>query len=185
VSHPKANRSGAALLAAVLALLAGCGGWRAGLSPDLPPDATLGVHWLGNDSRVRDLELDMTRALVDAALDRVPLRPDHPARADYVLRGVLQDYRRRPGIRSPGNVQEETGVEILLAVELVRGSSGRVVARSERRLAAGFALDERGLSIASPTERAQRERVIRNLAEGVILDLFGPAAYKEDGEASD
>ncbi len=167
-----------------LGLLVGCG-WRAGLAPDLPRDATLGVHWLGNDSRVRDLELDLTRALVDAALDRVPLRPEHPARADYVLRGTLLDYRRRSGIRSPQNVLEETGVELLLEVELVRGSSGRVVARSERRLSAGFALDERGLSIASPTERAQRDRVIRNLAEGVVLDLFGPGAYKEPAVTSD
>jgi len=76
------------------------------------------------------------------------------------------------------NEQLETGVEIGVWVELVRRADGAVLTRSERQLSAGFALDGRGLATDAPVERAERDRALTHLAQGLILDLFRPPAYK-------
>lgn len=166
------------LLAGLCAVPLGACGWHAGLAPDVPAGSTAAVSFLGNQSRVPDVEVELTRALTDALVDRVGLSVAHPTEADYLVRGVLLDYRRRGGVRTRDNEQLETGVELVVRLEWVRRADLVVLGTTERRLAAGFALDDRGLATDAPAEREQRQRAIANLAEGLILDLLRPPAYK-------
>lgn len=167
-----------ALAALACALsLAACG-WRTGLGDGLPADGTVAVQFLDNRTRVPDLELEITRALTDALIDRVGRRPDHPADAEYVVRGAILDYERRSGVRTRENALLETGVRIEVQVELVRRADGAVLSEANRSLAVGFAIDDRGLATDAPAEREQRARLLRHLGEGLVLDLFRAPAYK-------
>ena len=155
----------------VLAGLAGCG-WRAGLEQPAGAE-TLAIEFLANETKLPDLEIELSRALSRAAVDRLSLVPARPSEADLVVRGRILDLSRRGGIRSPDNVLLESGDRILIETELVRASDGGVLGRSSRWLEAGFVV-ETGFSAAStPSEAVARRRVVENLAVGALLDLFG------------
>lgn len=185
-----------ALAAALSIALAGCG-WRAGLPT--PEGATsLAVAFPGNDSHLRDLELDFGLALADVALERLALEPAAPADADLVLRGRVLDLRGRGGIRSAENELLEAGVNLRVELELLDRRSGAVLGRAERALEAGFLVPEFSIDPAtdglvlgpeSPFRADEanptRLRLVRNLAEGLILDLFAPPSYETDTPAID
>jgi hypothetical protein len=173
----RANAVGV-VAALVCSVLAACSGWRIGSGTALPAEATVGVQFLDNRTWVPDLEIEVTRILTDAVIDHVGRRPDHPSSADYVVRGAVIDYARRAGVRTRENQLLETGVTIGIEVELVRKSDGVVVSRASRAWNAGFAVDARGLATDAPAEREQRERLLRHLGEGLVLDLFRAPAYK-------
>jgi hypothetical protein len=168
-------------------LLAGCGtlllaacGWRAGLP--VPADArTLAVTFPANDSPLRDLELDFGVALAEAALDRLDLQPEAPEAADLVVRGRVIDFQRRSGIRTPRNRLLETGDEIELELWLVDGRSGATLRTVRRQLESGFAVELLVSPARTPEEALARRRVVRNLAEGLLLELFDPLAYEAPG----
>lgn len=163
-----------ALVGAFVALLAGCG-WHAGLAT---PDGarTLGIRFLANDGPLRDLEADLTRAISDSAVELVALLPAEPSSADLVVQGRILDYRRRGGIRDVENRLQESGVGVLLETELVRTLDGEVLATSSRWLEAGYAIEPGTTPATTPAELTSRRRVVRNLAQGAVLDLFGPRA---------
>ena len=173
----------ALLLGALLAAAAGCG-FRAGL-PAPEGARTLAVAWPGNDSRLRDLELEVGLALSRSALERLDLEPATPAEADLVLRGRVVDLRGRGGVRSPDNELLEAGQEIRIVLELEDRRSGQVVGRSERALEAGFLVPLDTSPFRAPEVEPTRARVVRNLAEGLLLDLFAPPAYEEGDPDSD
>jgi hypothetical protein len=78
-------------------------------------------------------------------------------------------------VRSQQNVQLESGAQLTIEAELVDADTGRVLRTSRRSLAAGFAIDPLRSAATTSAEPGTRERLLRNLADGVVLDLFGPA----------
>ena len=119
--------------------LAGCG-WHAGL--ESPAGAnTLAIRFLANDGPLRDLEVDLTRAISESAIDLVALLPATPETADLVIEGRIVDYRRRGGIRDPENRLLESAVGIQVEAQLVRRSDGAVLSNTSRWLEAGYGIE--------------------------------------------
>jgi hypothetical protein len=114
----------------------------------------------------------------------VPVRLVDPGRADLIVRGRVINYTRRSGIRSPQNKLLETGVRITVEASLIDptqryGPKGeplppRVLRHTITLAESGYRLDE------NDGERAARQRAMRNLADRLTLDLFGPVAYEPD-----
>jgi hypothetical protein len=186
-----------------LGALAGSCGYSTGLT--VPPGIhSVGVEIFGNDGRLRDMELDMHYALSDSVRRLVDAPLVDPAQADLVLRGRIVEYRKRGGIRSTDNELLEDGVRISVEVQLVRRFAESVVApgpepdrtgaepssRDDRSTLPATAPNERvlrpmratqefGFRIAEPNgEALARERTLLNLADRIVLDLFGTLAYE-------
>ena len=149
-----------------------------------------------NDSKLRDLEAPLNAALAQSVERLLDTRLTAPERADLVVRGRILSYEKRGGIRSKENQLLETGVIISVEAELVRGLApapaapppanplanppanigtkeappSNVIARTRTSAQAGFRLDE------PDGERIARERVLRNLADRIVMDLFSPVA---------
>jgi hypothetical protein len=202
VSRAVRSSRRATLGLALLALLPGCGystGFR------LPEGMqSVGVEVFGNDSKLRDVELEFQEALVDSTARLVHAPIVDPSEADLVLRGRIVDYRRRGGIRSADNELLESGVTVVVEVQLVRRFAesevrpGPEPARSdappaarddrisipptapnERVLRPMRAIQEFGYRLAeSYGEARARERTLANLADRIVLDLFGTLAYE-------
>jgi hypothetical protein len=185
------------------ALLAGACGYSAGFR--VPDDVeTVGVEIFGNDSKLRDLELELHETLVRSVSRLVHAPLVDPGEADLVVRGRVVEYRRRGGIRSPDNELLETGVRIVVDAQLVRRypesavAPGPEPARSdeprrpaddrismpstapnERVLRPMRAVQEFGYRLSEPQGEARaRERTLVNLADRIVLDLFGALAYE-------
>jgi|GEM_PF-4666571 len=177
-------RSRVALLALSLALgpLAACG-WHAGLAA--PPGArTVAVTFADNDTRVPELEVEFTDALNRALLDRLDLDLVAGGAADLVIDSRLVDLRRRGGVRDDEARLLESGVTIVVEARLVDGATGAVLSTTRRSVASGFVVGP-GLSPATaPGEPLAQDRVLHNLADGVVLDLFAPLAYGDGSGAS-
>ena len=179
------SRLRAAAALALAALLSGCG-WHAGLVAPGGAD-TVGVeHFdLQLDVLERDLEPELQDALSRALIDLVDLRIADPRRSDLVVRGRIRDYRRRSGIRSPDHDLLETAVRITVEAELVRRSSGAILRRAQGSLPIGYVTADRiddpvtgeaDYVVPPPgAERDARDRALRILAEGLVLDLFRTA----------
>jgi hypothetical protein len=169
---------------ALLACLAlGACGYHTGLTA--PEGAkTIGVEYFGNDGPLRDVELQLQTELSNAIARMLPARQVDPGVADLIVRGRVIDYSRRSGIRSPDNELLETGVRITVEATLLDpsvryGPKGeqlppRVLRRALTLAESGYRLDEVN------GERAARARAMRNLADRLTLDLFGPVAYEPD-----
>jgi hypothetical protein len=159
------GRSPLAWLIAAPLLLGGCG-YTTGLS--LAPEyGSVGVELFGNDSRARDLERDLHVSLTQVLRDRVDAELRAPALADVVLRGVVLDFRFRPGIRSRENVQLETGLIVIARGSLWDRVSGLQVAGPiTTRAHVGYALEDPQAEIEA------RRRVLDLVAERMILELL-------------
>lgn len=189
-------------LLALAALPGGCG-YTTGLR--VPPGIdTVGVEVFGNDGRLRDLEFDLQEALSDSTRRLVHAPLVDPRDADLVLRGRIVEYRRRGGIRSTDNELLEDGVRITVEVQLVRRFPQSIVAPgpepdrsalepasrddrstlpttapNERVLRPMRATQEFGFRIAETNgEALARERTLLNLADRIVLDLFGTLSYE-------
>lgn len=196
-------RAAAAALALALAACSGACGYSAGLR--VPEGVeTVGVEVFGNDSKLRDLELELHSALVDSTSRLVQAPIVDPREADLVLRGRVVEYRHRSGIRDPSNVLLETGVRIVVDVQLVRRfpqstllpgpepdrsgqppspAGDRVsipsTAPNERVLRPLRVTQEFGYRLSeNQGEALARERTLNNLADRIVLDLFSALAYE-------
>lgn len=170
-------------LALMLGLLLCACGYHTGL---VAPEGarTIGVEFFGNDGPLRDVEIQLQTELSLALARMLPARQVEPSSADLIVRGRVIDYSRRSGIRSPDNELLETGIRITVEASLLDpteryGPKGQKlpprVLRTARTLAeSGYRLDE------PDGERAARARAMRNLADRLALDLFGPVAYEPD-----
>jgi hypothetical protein len=174
-------RKGAALVLVGLGALAAAGcGWRAGMP--LPNGArTLAIGFAQNDARLPALEVDLTDALHRAALDRLDLAIATGA-ADLRLSARIVDLRRRGGVRSEEARLLEAGVTFVIEVDLVDGASGAVLRSTRRRLTAGYVVGTAESPATAPEEPLARERLLDNLADGVVLDLFAPLSYNRSAE---
>ena len=161
----------------LLLLLTGCG-YSTGFT--LPGGrTTVGVEFFGNDSRLRNLEADLHLYITDATNRLVHARIVPPDEADYVVRGTIRSFARRKGIRSPDNVRLETGLRIGVRAQLYE----RDVLAGDRELKlvhdnafssqSGYRLEEpRG-------EEDAQDRVLRNLADEIVLDMFSFLAARD------
>jgi hypothetical protein len=172
----------ARLGALVLALAAAGCGWHAGLVT--PPGAeTLGLRFLGNETRLPGIEVDVTQAIGRAVRDRVALRTATPALADLVLEGEVYELRRWAGVRSITNDQLEASVQLGVELRLVDARSGETLSVSRRDLRAGYAIDQGFGLVNTQGEAVAQARAIANLAEGLVLDLFRPVSRPADEPA--
>lgn len=158
-------------LAALALALTGCG-WSRGLSVPEGGHGSVGVEIFRTERNVieRGLEAELHAELSRAVSDLVGARLVAPEDADWVVRGTIQGFRRRGGIRSQDNELLETALEIdLEAVLVARGRAGAPAASrtdSATRVWSGFALD------VPENEPAARQRALRYLAETIVLELF-------------
>lgn len=160
------------LCAAAVLLIAGCG-YRAGFT--LPDEQTIGVEMFDNQSKERDLETEVHDALTES-LDRlVHSALVSPGRADLVVRGTVLEYARRGGIRNASNVRLENGVRIVVVARLVRARGSA----EEQVLREVTVADDRGFLVEDQDgEREARARVLRNIADRLVLDLCADLAYE-------
>jgi hypothetical protein len=179
-----AGRGAAWLL---LWLATGCG-WHAGVTAPEGTE-TVGVAYFGLDPDVleRDIEPALQDALTKALSNLVDARIVAPGEADLVLEGRVRNYQRRGGIRGKDHTLLETAVRITVEAELKRRSTGEVLARARHTLPSGYVTadiipdpdldpttDEPAYVVGGFTEEARaRDRALRILAEGMVLDLFG------------
>ena len=171
------------LLSPVLLLAPACG-WNTGLVPT-EHTGSVGVEVTASPTTVleRDLEPILSDAFTQAVVDLVdaPLAP--PRSADLVLRGHVQQYRRRGGIRNRENQLRETGLFVQVTAELVDGRTGGVVVPAKQaQVWNGYAIDSASLR----NEAEARERAFRYVAESLVLDLFAsrPPPPPDDGQES-
>lgn len=151
-----------------LAILFGSCGYSTGLHV-AEQHRTIGLEVFANSSYERDVERLFYDHMARALRDTCDATLVDPARADIVVRGEIQTYHRRGGIRSPENVLLETGVFIQVQASLLeRGAaqpkSPPVIANTW----VGYIID--GLE----SEREARDRALRYIADELILELFTP-----------
>jgi hypothetical protein len=152
----------AALLAT---LLAGCG-YSTGLRLE-PEYESIGVEVFGNESQMRDVERDLHVALTRVVRDRVIAPLEAPSRADLVVRGDVLEVRFRPGIRTTGNQQVESGLIVRARASLWDPGAEKLVTGPV------MATTQVGYTLDSPFgEQDARRRVMENLAERLVLDLM-------------
>lgn len=161
-----------ALLAGPLLAAVGCG-YSSRLA--LPTRSeTVGIEIFGNDTPRPELERDLHLELVRSGRNLIGVPIVAPATADLVVRGTITTYERRMGVRTGDNVLLETGLTVAVEAELWDRARGEAVAGPiPVAIHVGYTLDALG------NERDARERALRNVADRVVLDLFGLAAAQE------
>lgn len=178
------NRLSLGLLLVLLAQLSSCG-WHAGLlaPPGMPDNTSVGVEIFGNTTPEPGLEADFSRHISGALVDFVALPYAAPDAADLVVRGELKNYRRRNGIRSDDNELLEGSVRIDVQAHLVVRQTGQVLASASQGLWADWALGTPELTAPGSGEYQARERVLQNLADRLVLDLFTNPVDREPVES--
>lgn len=156
-----------ALAALLLGLLAGCG-YEAGLRV-AEHHESVGVELFGNEGQERDLEPLLHDQLTRVLRDQSDAHLVDPREAQAVIRGTIQTYHRRGGIRNRDNRLLETGVYVEVDAQLYVRGSETPVRNATAGIWVGYTLDP------SANEREARDRALRHLAEELVLDLFGPA----------
>jgi len=184
------------LIAALFAALnsASCG-YTTGFT--LPDSQTVGVAIFDNDSKQRDIEIEVHTAVTDSLDRMVGATVVDPRNADLVITGTVVSYTHRSGIRDKDNVRLENGVRITLKAQLVRRGSGPPSAepvtakRKEKKLGKEpsengdqvlrqiTVNEDRGFLIQDQFgESKARSEALRNLADRLVLDLFADLAYE-------
>ncbi|MFT5289009.1 MAG: hypothetical protein ACI82F_001068 [Planctomycetota bacterium] len=173
----------AQLLAQLLALsclcLASCGWNAGGLAPENAATVGVEVFWTNEKVLERDLEPALQRELSRAVIDLSGLSLARASQADLVVRGKIQEYRRRGGIRSQDNQLLESAVRLLVEAELYDRRLDRVIRTAPGRIWSGYALVEPG------EESQAKERALRHLAETLTLTLFQPGLAQDPGPESE
>ncbi|MFT4711210.1 MAG: hypothetical protein ACI9D0_001054 [Bacteroidia bacterium] len=168
----------------LLATAASSCGWHAGLlAPThfegVTEDATIGVEIFGNETPEPGLEADFAPYISGALVDFVAMDFEAADRADLIVKGTLTRYRRRNGIRSQDNQLLEGSVRIEVTAELILRSTGEALATANQGLWADWATGTPGLGAPGIGEIQARERLLQNLADRLVLDLFTQTAEVE------
>jgi hypothetical protein len=142
-------------------------------------EETVGVEFFGNDGRLRDLEGVFHGYVTDALNRMVHATQVAPDDADLVVRGTIVNYARRAGIRSVENELLELGLRVTIDAELVRRSRDMDGTWHEEVVDSGrFSVDSGYRAEESEGELDARDRVLRNIADRMVLDLFGSLVYE-------
>lgn len=170
--------SGRVLLALLGLLATGCG-YTAGL---LVPDGarSVGVEVFRNNSDLRNIEVEVTDEVARSVADLVHLPLVRPEEADVVVRGTIAAYHRRGGVRDSDNRRLETAAIVTLTGQLVRRSTGAVLARSTATLSSGQIVENNVIADDVANEVEARDRALENLADRLVLELFGALSYEGD-----
>jgi hypothetical protein len=154
------------LLACVAALLASTCGWSTGVT--VPREyKSVGVEIFRNESYLYDLERDLHREMTRSVANLVDAPLEDPKRADLVVRGEIESYSRRGGVRSLDNRLLETGLTLRVHAELWdRGRNEILVGPIPASVSVGYTLD------APNTESEARSRALANIAQEIVLNLF-------------
>lgn len=130
---------------------------------------TIGLEVFGNTSFERDLERLFYDEMARAVRDMCDAELVDPARAELVIRGEIQSYRRRSGIRSTDNELLETGVYIQVEAALYeRGAPEPKSPPTTAGTWVGYIID------GPQNERDARDRALHNIADELVLELFVP-----------
>lgn len=156
-----------ALIALGLAALCAACGYSSGLRV-AERHRTVGIEVFKNDSFERDLERLLYDELARALRDYSDAELVDPSEAEVVVRGTIQTYHRRSGIRSTDNRLLETGVYIQVAASLHERGSAADPPPVNAHCWVGFTTGD------AENERTARDRALRHIAEEVVLDLFTP-----------
>lgn len=163
-------RALAAVLVAALGLAwcaASCG-YSAGLRV-AEKHRSVGVEFFGNETLERDVERPLQDQITRAVRDLTDADIAPPSLAEVVVRGTVRTYQRRGGVRSTENVLLETGVYVEIESSLVERATGRPLGPPVRfGRWVGFVLDD------PANEPRARERVLRHIADELVLNLFAP-----------
>lgn len=156
-----------------LALVASCG-WHQGLlAPEAAPHArTIGIKIFGNETMQPDVEADFAPHMSAAVLDYVQMDLAAPQSSDLVIRGTVIEFRRRNGIRSEDNELLEGSVRVEVTAELVTRLDQTVLATAQTGLWAEYATGTVALSSPGIGEDPALQRLYRNLADRLVLELF-------------
>jgi hypothetical protein len=159
-------------LAHVACLIAGLAlsscGYETGLRV-VDKHKSIGVEIFGNTTPERDLERTLHDQITRAVRDLTDAPLEKPSRAEVVIQGTVTLFRRRGGVRSEDNKLLETGVYIEAEASLIDRRSGRALGPPKRAGTwVGFVLDD------PENEARARERVLRHIADQLVLDLFAP-----------
>lgn len=166
-----------ALCATLGVAVASCG-YKSGFV--LPDGQSIGVKVFDNQCKLRDVEMRLHPYLTDAVQRFVAAELVGPAQASVWIEGVVLEYSRRGGIRSPANVQLETGVHVVVLARLVQRVREHPEGLPSIVLREITVSDERGYIVADPLgESAAVASVLRNIADRVVLDLVADLAYED------
>jgi hypothetical protein len=150
---------------ALLALASACG-YDTGLHV-AERHHSVGLEFFGNDTYERDVERSLQDQMSRSIRDLTDVRIESPSRAEVVIRGTVRTYQRRAGVRSPQNELLETGLYIEAEATLFDRRSGRALGAGARAGQwVGYVLDD------PDNEATARERVLRHIADQLVLDLF-------------
>ena len=90
-----------------------------------------------------------------------------PGRADVVIRGRIEFYRRRAGIRTRENRLLESWVDIGVQASLWDRAEDKIRSGPvSDRVQVGYTLERTG------SEREAAERALKNLADRIVLQLL-------------
>lgn len=155
-------------------VLTGCG-YTAGLR--MPEGTTtIGLEVFDNDGPLPNVERRLHEEMTRSARNLVTGRILDPADADLVVRGEISRYQRRGGLRTGGNLLRETGLVLRVRAWLER--DGRPTGRS-----AVAGVNVGYLTGFLGAEEEAEARALKNLADGLLLQLFGetpPPAASDD-----
>jgi hypothetical protein len=167
----------------------------------LPDSQTVGVAIFDNDSKQRDIEVEVHSAVTDSLDRMVGATVVDPRNADLVITGTVVTYEHRGGIRDKDNVRLENGVRITIKAQLVRRGSGPPSPQpaepkkkskgqgkgqgqepdesGDQVLRQITVSDDRGFLIEDQFgESKARANALRYLADRLVLDLFADLAYE-------
>ena len=163
--HPE--RMALAALAACAILAAGCG-YRAGfvVREDI---RTVAVPVFANRTFYRDIEIDVTRAVIDELEKTTPYRIVHSATADAVLEGAIVRYRTPVLVEDAADDPVESEVVIAVEVTLRETATGRI-------LSTAFVQESETFSAAAGAyELSTRPLLFRRVARLVAERAFEEA----------
>jgi hypothetical protein len=143
-------------------------GYNAGLRVSEHHDS-VGVEFFGNESYERDLEPELQEQMTRVLRDQSDAHLVDPRVAQAVIRGTISAMHYRGGIRNTDNQQLETGIYVELQARLFVGGNETPVRSATAGGWVGYTLDN------PENQREARSRVLRHLAEQIVLELLGPA----------
>lgn len=166
------SRALVALTALCLVLMVGGCGYSAGLS--MPEGTrTVGIEVFGNDGPLPNVERGLHEEMVRSVRNLVTGQIVDPSQADIVIRGNLDQLWRRGGLRTGDNQLRETGLLMRVSAELVSRDGKPAGRRTSSRVDVGYLNETLG------AEGVARRRALKNIADGLVLGLFGREAPAE------
>jgi len=149
--------------------------WSTGLQLD-PGRSSIGVEIFANDTPEPDLERALHAELTRTMINLVEAPVLAPDAADVVIRGRIEIYRRRAGIRTRENRLLESWIDLVVSASLWDRATGKIRSGPvSDRVQVGYTLEQTG------SEDDARRRALKNLADRIVLELLTAPPPLEEG----